>query len=105
MSKGKTPRCLKSLPSSLRRAFDKGHDQISFGIRENEYRFVADHDEWPLVKGMLFVADDKPDMWIPIADSGDEYIGNDLPESWRGLPDFMAEKITSAAGLHSLKVD
>jgi hypothetical protein len=54
---------------------------------------------------MLFVADDKPDMWIPIADSGDEYIGNDLPESWRGLPDFMAEKITSAAGLHSLKVD
>ena len=53
---------------------------------------------------MLFVADDEPDIWIPIAVSGDEHAG-DNPEPWKGLPDFMAEKIVWAAGLHSLNGD
>jgi hypothetical protein len=32
----------------------------------------ADYGERPFVKGMLLVAGDEPEIWIPIADSGDE---------------------------------
>jgi hypothetical protein len=96
---------IQSLPDSLRSAFDEGHNQISFAIREKEYLFVADYDERPFVKGMLFVADDEPEIWIPIADSGDEYAGDDSPEPWKGLPGFMAEKIAWAASMHGLSAD
>ena len=88
---------LESLPDSLRSAFDEGHNQISFGLREKEYLFVADSNERRFVKGMLFVADDEPEIWIPIADSGDGYVGDDPPEHWKrllglwlGLPACMA---------------
>ena len=81
------------------------NEQICFGIREKEYLFVAEYDEWPFVKGMLFVEHDEPDMWIPIADSGDEYAGDIPPEPWKGLPDFMVGKIAWAAGFHSLNDD
>jgi hypothetical protein len=93
------------LPGSLRSAFDEGHEQIGFGICKKKYLFVAEYDEWPFVKGMLFVADDEPDMWIVIAGSGDEYAGDNPPEPWKGLPDFMAEKIAWAACLYSLNDD
>jgi hypothetical protein len=96
---------IKSLPDSLRSAFDEGHDQICFGIGEQEYLFVAEYDDPPFVKGMLFVADDEPDIWILIADSGDEYAGEYPPEPWKGLPDFMAEKIAWATGMHGLSDD
>jgi hypothetical protein len=39
------------------------------------------------------------------ADSGDEYAGEYPPEPWKGLPDFMAEKIAWAAGMHGLSDD
>jgi len=33
----------------------------------------TDYDERPLVKGTLFVADDEPEIWIPISDLGHKY--------------------------------
>jgi hypothetical protein len=85
---------------SLRAAFAGRHEQICFGIEEGEYLFVAEYDARPLVGGMLFAATDEPNIWIPIAASGDEYTGDHPPESWKGLPDFMAEKIAWAARMH-----
>jgi hypothetical protein len=96
---------LKSLPVSLGSAFDERHNQISFAIREKKYLFVDDYNGRPFVKGMLFAADDEPEMWIPKANSGDEYAGDDPPEPWTGLPGFMAEKIAWAAGMHGLSAD
>jgi hypothetical protein len=95
----------EALPDSLRSAFDEGHSQISFAIREKEHLFLAEYDERPFVKGMLFVADDEPEIWTPIADSGEEYAGDDPPEPWKGLPGFMAEKIAWAANMHVLSTE
>jgi hypothetical protein len=63
---------------------------------------LAEYDERPFVKGLFFAACDEPDIWIPIADSGDEYAGDCPPEPWKGLPYFIAEKIASAASLYHL---
>jgi hypothetical protein len=95
----------EALPDSLRSAFDDGHNKISFAIREKEYLFLAEYDERPFVKGMLFVADEEPEIWTAIADSGEEYVGDDPPEPWKGLPGFMAEKIAWAANLHVLSTE
>jgi hypothetical protein len=54
---------------------------------------------------MLFVADDEPEIWTAIADSGEEYAGDDPPEPWKGLPGFMAEKIAWAANVHVLSTE
>jgi hypothetical protein len=86
-----------NLIRSLRSAFDSKAEQIGFGMNEKEYLFVAEYDEWPLVKGMLFTADDEPDMWAVIADLNSEYDEDHPPESWRGLPEFMAERIAAVA--------
>ncbi len=46
-----------SLPASLRSAFDRGHEQICFGIRERVYLFVSEYDEWPSLRECFFVSD------------------------------------------------
>jgi hypothetical protein len=34
----------EALPDSLRSAFEEGHNQISFAIREKKYLFLAEYD-------------------------------------------------------------
>ncbi len=95
---------IESIHDFLRSAFERGDEDIFFGTPEYEYRFIARYNEWPLVRGMLFVADEEAEQWLVIADTGDEYVGDTSPEPWKGLPSFLAEKIASAASLHSLSI-
>src|ERR1051325_6351905 len=95
---------IKSLPNALRKSFDKGQEQVLFATGANEYLFLADYDEKPLVKGWLLVANDDSE-WVCIDDAGEKYLGEEPPEPWCGLPTFIAEKNTFVAGLHSLKDD
>jgi hypothetical protein len=94
---------LESLPSAIQTAFERSLEHISFSIREHEYMFIADYSEAPIIQGMLFVADDEAETWWAIADTGEEYIGDedDPPEPWRGLPIWMAEKVADRS-IHSI---
>jgi hypothetical protein len=98
-------RLRKSLPKSLQSAFDGRREQILFGIgneeQAKEYMFVAEYDEWPLVKGMLLAATDDPEIWEPINAEGECWEEETPPEAWSGLPSFIAEQIAFAARMHS----
>jgi hypothetical protein len=99
--KGKT-KGKKPLADALKDAFAQRLEQIAFGVREKEYLFIANYDDLPLVEGWLCAADDDEE-WVSLDDNGDVYRGEEAPEPWRGLPEFIAQKITYVCGMHSLE--
>jgi hypothetical protein len=102
---GKTPlmnKRKKTPANALRNALAQKLTEICFGIRGNEYLFIANYDDEPLIEGWLCAADGEQE-WVSLDDNGDVYRGGEAPEPWRGLPEFIVQKITYVCAMHSLE--
>lgn len=89
----------------IKRGFDERGEQLFFQVDETEYVIQAEYDEYPIINCVLCYNEPEDDEWFVLSDDGEAYSHpTQPPEMWRGLPEYLAERILSAVNMHNIGV-